>query len=289
VAHALTRAGAGTGRVEVLEARGPLDDLDHTAGAAVLRVFPTPAGADGVLPAQWLDLAAEFALGDAKPGDLVAIRLLGAPFSVAASDAAATLHAANAARTWCDLVRGDLRRRVRSASVTYGRAPHLALAAGGPQCDVSALLARFELLCELARDLRGVVYACVDFEPTFGAIGAGLSTAGWRAHGGASPNAVAAELGDSAVPDAFPYQLLGPGHLARRNGRGPLGSPLDDDRTELRLGDPLDWLPLYDTRDAAREQGWTALAGLLVTERELPELVLQRSPGPRLVDPVVAP
>jgi hypothetical protein len=289
VAAALGKAGVAEGRVEVLEPRGPLDQLDHTAGAAVLRVFPTPGGADGVVPPQWLDLAAEFVLGDAKPGELVDIRLLGAPFSVAASDAAATLHAANASRTWCDLVLGDLRRRLRSASITYGRAPHLALAAGGPQCDVPALLARFDLLCELARDLRvGVAYACVDFEPTFGAVGAGLSTAGWRAHGGASPNAVAAEIGDVAVPDAFPYQVLGPGHLARRNGRGPVGSPLDDDRAELALGDPLDWLPSYDTRDAAREQGWKALAGLLVTERELPELLLQRSPAPRPADRLAA-
>jgi hypothetical protein len=278
VAQALHRAGVTEGRVDVLEPRGPLEDLDQTAGAVVLRVFPAPAGAEGVLPPQWMEVAADFVLGDAQPRELVAVRLLGAPFSVAGSDAVATLHAANAARTWCDVAHGDLRRRVRTASLTYGRAPHLALAAGGPKCDVPALLARFDLLCELARDLRPeAAYACVDFEPTFGAIGRGLSTAGWRAHGGASPNAVAAEAGDVAVPDAFPYQLLGPGHRARRKGRGPVGARLDDDRVELSLGEPLDWLPIYDTREDAREEGWTALEGLLLTERELAELVLQRA------------
>ena len=45
--------------------------------------------------------------------------------------------------------------RVRTASITFGSAPHVALAAGGPTCDSSALLARFDLLCEVDRDVGG--------------------------------------------------------------------------------------------------------------------------------------
>jgi hypothetical protein len=279
VADVLADAGVETGTVEIIEPAGPLDALDHTPDAVVLRVFPTPAGADGVLPARWLDLAAEWALGDSAPSELVALRLLGAPFTVTASDAPATLHAAGGARTWCDLVHGNLRDRVRSASITFGHAPHMALAAGGPGCDIPALLARFELLCELARDLQeGVAYACVDLEPTFEHIGAGLSAGGWRAHDGASPNALVGQVGDVAVPDAFPYQVLGPGHRARRAQLGlpSLGQPLEGGRTELELGDPVDWLPRYETRNEARELGWKELRGLLLTDTELATLVAER-------------
>ena len=264
VADALAEAGLDIGTVDIVEPVGPLDALDDTAGAAVLRLFPTPAGAAGVVPPRWLDVAAEWVFGDATANERVAVRLLGAPFSVTTSDAPAVLHAANGARTWCDVVYGDLRGRLRSASLTFGHAPHLALAAGGPGCDIPALLARFELLCELARDLReGVAYACVDLEATFEHIGSGLSAAGWRAHGGASPNMVVGHVGDVAVPDAYPYQVLGPGHRARRQERGPvppgtgvLGRRLEDGRSEVALGDPVDWLPRYETRDDALEQGW---------------------------------
>lgn len=280
VADALSEAGVVTATVEVLEPKGPLDRLDQTADAAVLRVFPHPTGVDGVLPPRWLDVAAEWALGDSAPREKVALRLLGAPFTVTASDAAATLHAAAKAHAWCDLVHGDLAQRVRSASITFGHAPHLALAAGGPGCDVHALLARFDLLCELAHDLGdGVAYACVDLEATFGAVGAGLALDGWRANGGASPNAVAGQVGDIAVPDAYPYQVLGPGHEARRASLGlpPLGEPLDDGRFEVVLGDPMDWLPRYETRAEALEQGWKELAGLLLTDAELVKLTRGRA------------
>jgi hypothetical protein len=284
-ADAVAAAGVADGIVEVLAATGPLDELDDTDGAAVLRLFPTPGSPDGDLPARWLDLAVDWVLGDAAAHESVDIRLLGAPFSVHAADAAATLHAANASRAWCDVVRGNLRSRLRSASVTFGRAPHLALAAGGPDCDVEALLARLDLLCELARDVHdGLGYACVDLEPTFADIGSGLSGSGWRAHGGASPNAVAAQVGDVAVPDAYPYQVLGPGHLARRERRagtgrrlGPLGRPLDGGRVEVAIGDPLDWIPPYETREGARERGWKVLSGLLLTDAELADLLAERA------------
>ena len=284
VADALAEAGLDDGTVDVIEPVGPLDALDDTPNAAILRVFPTPAGAAGILPPRWLDVAAEWTLGDATANEPVAVRLLGAPFSISTSDAPAILHAANGSRTWCDLVYGDLRGRLRSASLTFGFAPHLALAAGGPGCDIPALLARFELLCELARDLReGVAYACVDLEGTFAQIGVGLSATGWRAHGGASPNAVVGQVGDVAVPDAYPYQVLGPGHRARRQQHGPepldtgaLGQPLEGGRSEVALGDPADWLPRYETREEAREQGWTELSGLLLTDPELAELVARR-------------
>jgi hypothetical protein len=163
--------------------------------------------------------------------------------------------------------------------VTFGRLPHLTLGAGGPSCDTKALVARFDLLCEVARHLHeGVAYACVDFEPTFEGIGAGLPTDGWQEHGGAPANVVAGEVGDVRVPDAFPYQIIGPGHVARLDGRTtkvgapPIGDPLPDGRIEIEIGEPTDWLPIFDARHEVLEQGWKLLADLLATDADVTAL-----------------
>jgi hypothetical protein len=217
-------------------------------------------------------------LGDDTAEEVISIRLLGAEFEVAGRDAPATLYAAVAARTWCDLVQGRLDRRLRTASLTFGHAPHLALAAGGPGCDSAALLARFRLLQEVARDVPAA-YACLDLEETFAGIGTGLAGTGWPAQGGAPPNAVVAQAGDVVVPDAYPFQILGPGHLARLRERGQhelAAEPLEDGRAAVSLGDPLDWFPRYDARLDVAEHAVKDLADLLVTDAELSELTRGR-------------
>jgi hypothetical protein len=284
VAEALEAAGIDEATVEVVIPRGPLDDLDLCPSAVVLRVFPLPAGEAGVIPAAWVDVAAEWVLGELASDELVPLRLLGAPFQVPAAEAPAVVHHAVRARAWCDLVQGDLSDRIRTASITFGATPHLAIAAGGPGCDDEAILARYELLCEAAREIRGeVAYACIDIEPTFAELGAGLSPHGWRARGGAMPNVVAAELADTRIPDVFPYQLLGPRHLGRLLELRPestSGERLADGRTEIMIGAPDDWFPWLDGRDEVREVGWIELAPLLVAETELPDLLAARPPRP---------
>ncbi|MDP1820076.1 MAG: hypothetical protein Q8K58_09335 [Acidimicrobiales bacterium] len=279
IAKALTSARLRSATIDVLVSGGPLDELDDTPNAVVLRVFPAPGGVDGEVPAGWIDVAADWVLGELSSSATVPLRLLGAAFEVGAADAPATLHQARAARTWCDLVSGDLRDRVRTASLTFGQTPHLSLAAGGPCCDPPSLLARYELLCDIARELSdGVAYACVDFESTFEMIGLGLSSDGW--HGqrhGAPPNAVAGAIVDVRVPDAFPFQILGPGHLAHlqeraRRGNGAIGEPLDGGRAEVALGASVDWMPSYEAREEEEEHGWKVLSDLLVDDAELERL-----------------
>ncbi|MDQ2648732.1 MAG: hypothetical protein M3Z03_04175, partial [Actinomycetota bacterium] len=284
VARALEDAGLADGLVTVIVPRGPLDDLDLCPAAVVLRVFPLPAGEVGVVPAPWLDLAADWVLGELSGEEQVPVRLLGAHFQVSAAEAPAVLHHAAKARAWCDLVQGDLGDRIRTASITFGATPHLALAAGGPGCDDEAILARYELLCEAARETQGeVAYACIDIEPTFAELGGGLGNDGWRRRGGALPNVVAAELADVRVPDVFPYQLLGPRHMGRLHAVHPeatSGDRLPDGRTEVMIGAPDDWFPWLDGRDEIREVGWIELAPLLVTDAELPDLLSARPPHP---------
>ncbi len=290
VARRLEQAGVADAVIDSPEPGGPLDRLDTCANAVVLRIFPTPAGEQGILPARWIDIACEWVLGDLAPGDTVPMRLLAVEFEVAVADAPAIVHQASLARAWCDVVNGDLQERVRTASITFGRTPHVALAAGGPACDSHALLARFDLLCEVARDLSGdVAYACVDVEPTFEGVGLGLDSGGWREQGGASPNLVAGELCDIVVPDAFPFQILGKGHLARLAELGPdgaaedVGEPVGDDHVEVLVGEAADWLPILDARADAQAEGFALLAPLLVTDEQADELLAAR-PGRQVGD-----
>lgn len=290
VASRLVEAGVKDAIIDAPEPGGALDALDSCANAVVLRIFPSPAGDQGTLPAAWIDIACEWVLGDLAPGDTVPMRLLAVEFEVSVADAPAIVHQASLARAWCDVVNGGLDERVRTGSITFGRTPHVALAAGGPACDTNALLARFDLLCEVARELGSdVAYACVDIEPTFEGIGLGLDGGGWRGKGGASPNLVAGELCDVLVPDVFPFQILGKGHLARLSTAGSdledpaIGEPLGDGQIEVLIGDPADWLPLFDARPDAQAEGFELLAPLLVTDERVDELLADR-PGRQVAD-----
>ena len=293
VARRLEAAGITSARVDAPEPGGRLDRLDTCPNAVVLRLFPPP-GRGAALPATWIDIACEWVLGDRAPGDTVPMRLLAAEFDVAVADAPAILHQASVAGAWCDVVNGNLRERVRTASISFGAAPHVALAAGGPACDGAALLARFDLLCEVARELAGeVAYACVDLEATFEGVGLGFTQRGWRDQGGASPNLVAGELVDVLVPDVFPFQILSQGHLARLATAGapsedpPIGEPLPNGRVEVLIGDPADWLPIYDVREDVQAEGFELLAPLLATTADAS--ALRRGRTGRDAEPTGAP
>jgi hypothetical protein len=295
VVRQLDAHGAGDATVTSPAPGGSLDRLDSCPNAVVLRLFPAPAGEEGILPPAWIDIACEWVLGDSAPSDTVPARLLGIGFDLPAADAPSIVHQASRARAWCDLVNGDLDDRVRTASITFGRAPHVALAAGGPACDSSALLARFDLLCEVARELApDVTYACVDVEETFESVGLGLTDPTWRDRGGASPNLVAGELVDVLVPDAFPYQILGKGHLARFDpdtteaDEPAIGEVVADGKVEVLIGDPADWLPIFDVRADAQAEGWEILEPLLADGPEVDELLAER-PGRQVEDEVPEP
>lgn len=271
LARRLEDQGVGDATVAVPRLGGRLDALDDAPCCVVLRLFPGPATQQ--IPPDWLDVAVEWVTGDLGDADTVGARILSVEHEVAAPDAAGILHECGLARAWCDLVNGDPADRVRTASLTYGKLPHLALAAGGPGVDTAGLLARFELLRDVGRELAaGVAYACLDIEATFEGLGLGLPVDGWRARGGASPNRVAAVAADIAVPDAFPWQILGPGHVARFVEQGeepPPHDALGDGRLEVGLGDPADWLPRSAARLDAQDDALAWLAPLLLDEDEL--------------------
>jgi len=274
----VVEAGFERGAAVLCEVDG-LVDLDECPRAVVLRLFPSPQGSAGQLPAGWIDLAGEWVFGDQDPDTVVRLRVLGVEAEVMAKEAAGILHGCARARAWCDVVTGDVTSRVRTASISFGIAPHVAVAAGGPRCDDAGLLARYDLLAEVARDHAGpsprgrgnerVAYACIDFEDTFGDLGTGLSNAPWADEQGAPPNRVVGRLADHRVPEVFPFQVIGPRHVEALGDTGRSLQPIGDDRWELSLGDPADWLPSTTLRDELRREGWQLLAPLLVSDDAL--------------------
>lgn len=277
IVRRLEKAGVQSATIEAPRRGGALDALDATAQAVVLRLFPRPRGNATVLPLDWLDIACEWVAGDLYDVDDIRLRVLGVEFDVPANEVPAVMHDCGLVKAWCDAVNGELDDRVRIASITFGRLPHLALASGGPQVDPSGLVARFHLLQEVARELAAdVAYACIDFEPTFEGLALGLSPEGWQAQGGASPNVIAREVIDDRVPDAYPYQVLGPAHLDRLGEYGLAFEALGDGRIEITLDEPESWLPGRSERDDVQAQGWDVLAACLVLEEELAALVAGR-------------
>ncbi len=277
-----TDAGFSPGALAVPDIDG-LDDLDRCPRAVVLRLFPPPRGAAGRLPHHWIDLAGEWVFGDQAADADVRLRVLGVELTVPAKEAAGILHACATARTWCDVVTGEVTSRIRTASISFGVAPHVAMAAGGPRCDDRGLLARFELLAEVARECSDAAYASLDFEETFAELGLGVTGSAWLGAGGASPNRVAGRLIDSHVPDAFPFQLLGAGHVEALDPALPGLARVSPDRWELVVGAPDDWLPDGADRDAVRTEAWNLLAPLLLQADEL-DAALERAGTPESLD-----
>ena len=280
VVRRLERAGVESATVDAPVRGGPLDLLDATANAVILRLFPRPRGRATTLPPDWLDIACEWVTGDLGDEDTARLRVLGVEFDVPAQEVSAVVHDCGLAKAWCDAVNGELDDRVRIASITFGRLPHLALAAGGPQVEGPGLVARFHLLQEVARELAAdVAYGCIDFEPTFEGLALGLSPMGWQTQGGAPPNVIARELIDDRVPDAYPYQVLGPAHVARLRETNLAFESLGEGRVELTLDKPESWLPGRPERDDAQAQGWDVLAPSLVLDDDLAALVEARGTG----------
>lgn len=153
--------------------------------------------------------------------------------------------------------------------------PHwLQLAAGGADDDDSLI----ELFYELGAiaDALAPATACswIGFDDN---VRFGLPSV--TDSNGASPTLVE-RCCDEIVIDAFPYQVLGPGHLARLGqseaGDGPLlrsGKQLEGGRVGLRLGEPRAWL---DEPTAARDAGRRHLAGCILTTNEVMDLIRQR-------------
>jgi len=120
-------------------------------------------------------------------------------------------------------------RPLRAAALCSGPLQaHLALGIGGPGATAD-LAEAFEGLMRMARSMvEKLAYAFVDISPTF------LRFVG--VHHPLQP------FCDEAVFGGFPYQILGPGHLARLGNPPPGARPLAAGRFELSVTDLSGWI-----------------------------------------------
>ena len=241
-------------------------------GPSCCACSPSPAGAAGHLDPSWIDVAAEWVFGDQRPEATVRLRVLGVERAVRAAEAAGVLHGCAAAQVWCDIVTGDVGARVRTASISFGAAPHVAIAGGGPTlrrrrparplraAARGGAGAGRRLRLRVPR-LRGVLR-----RPRHGAVAtpSGRSRAGRRRT--RSPDG----LGDRYVPRCSPTSssdpVTSPGcapptRIAAGDGR------VGGDRCEVLVGAPVDWLPTSEVRADVRGDGWELLEPILLRGR----------------------
>jgi len=136
----------------------------------------------------------------------------------------------------------DQGRPLRALALSSGPLQsHLALGAGGPGA-APHLPAIFDGFTSLARRLAAdLAYGFVELAPTF-----------LRFTGASHP---LEPYCDEAVFDGFPYQALGPGHLARLGGPPPGARPLEGGRIELAVGHLSEWISEAEGGATAR-LGW---------------------------------
>jgi len=170
--------------------------------------------------------------------------------------------------------------RFRAAWMSFGGVAitQMVLSAGGPEAtdqDLDALTG--ELTAVARRFSAGVAYAYVSIATGWGSRA--LTSGHWGVSGGKA-SYLLTRVCDEVVFDAFAYQVIGPGHLARLGGALPGAEPLASGRVGLAIGEPSDWLldaydqagaetPSWRTRDPmVRRRGWDLLRPCLVTDDE---------------------
>jgi hypothetical protein len=255
VARRLAEAGVSDAVVAPADREGPLIQLSLVPRAVVLRLYPPPPverHTDAEMPLPWLDEAWSWVSEGLDADSDVMAKISLVEFRLAAAEAPAFLYQSHRARAQSAMVvSGDLEGHLRGASafLCYDE-PNLILAGGGPAAtddDMVALVERFQ---EVARRLApSLAYAFVSIAPTFGTLAFPSQSTDWSRQGGVKSSPLVDQLCDEIVLDAFPYQVLGPGHVARLGGVPPGASSLAGGRVELAVGDPASWLfdPSADT------------------------------------------
>lgn len=138
---------------------------------------------------------------------------------------------------------GDQVRGVGVYGGTVGRVPDLKLAGGGPGASDDEVLAVFDHLRDIVRRAApDLAYGFVSIEPRFDAFFNHFPPTEWSGLGGRPVGEFLEPVCDRIVFDAFPYQVLGPGHAERLGGMPNGAVPLGDGRFELSIGEPADWL-----------------------------------------------
>jgi len=286
VAHLLA-AGVTTATVGAPAQDGPNGRwlLDPWPSSVVLRLYPPPPplklgpGARWAkIPEPWFAEAANWVRGGGEPALWGITGPVG--FPVPPDMAERHLQSCRGAG-FAVLIAGEPSGRCRAAHCTGIIHETMAFGGGGPGTTDDELLDMAGQLITVARRLAPTAaYAHIGFEGRSNALAQRYVPAG-RVHPenritmnpGAGPDTVG-QLCDELALDAFPYQILSPGHVARLGGSlDALTQPaamhvLPEDRIEVTIGELASWLPGASERDPMQATARQLLAPLLLTERD---------------------
>ncbi len=290
IARHLAEAGVGEARIVSPPEGGPLDVLGKLPRAVVLRLFAQPSASlrrPPAVPASWLEEAEAWVSEGLDSDDELWAAVVSVQFPLGLSDVRPFLDGCAETRAGlATLVAGDLKAHIRGANCCFYGLPTLALAGGGPAATDAELLGTMDALIEVARRLAPeVAYAFVSISLTFGGFRAIYPGSEWYRSGGEAPEMVEV-LCDEVVLEAFPYQVLGPGHLERLGGAPQGARPLAGGKVELPLFEPEAWLldesshekQLSQRRRDKRVQGAAreVLSPCLFRDREIDPLYRER-------------
>lgn len=220
-------------------------------------------------------------IGELAPEDPVWIRH-GAHFEVTARDLVSEF------RRWHPkayaMCQGGADRQGRYRRSTFGSSPpSVGLIVGGPGIrDIEEFRVLFGSLREAARRMAlDIVYGYINVGELFWKQDTDWFKLGLRRRrvsGPPAPFGNAVIVADRLVPTAFPYQILSKAHVERLGGRRPGARSLGDDRWELHVGEPEQWLAdgrigsVEDRRSELQRRGLELLAPVLATDREVGDI-----------------
>jgi hypothetical protein len=269
----LSQAGVRKGVIALPPSEGPLDGLEQTPGATILRAYP-PRSMDPVeeppYPEGWVELACDWLLKHGGEG-MVHVRRFVTQFPLLPADVLPF-----AQTGWAILMVGDLASRAWAINLS----PSLVLGFGGPDATDAELVAMAEDFKTLARHLAPqAAQAFVDIAPRFGTFSTIRHGTDWYVEGGEAPHFVD-QVCDEMCFEGFPYQVLGPGHVARvraaAGGLPPEVVPLDHGGAEVAIGDLALWVPGSPDRSVLRARARHVLAPCLKRRGETVLLAEQR-------------
>ncbi len=148
--------------------------------------------------------------------------------------------------------------------------PAIVFACGGPAATDDDLIAAAEGLVALARECaEEASWGFISFESAFHGLTALQHPEDPKRWPKSANRRFAVRLCDELVADAYPYQILGPGHLERLSHEGvslTSAADLGGGKVELAVGSFSNWLLDSPARPAVQDEARSLLSPCMVSD-----------------------
>ena len=281
VARRLTEVGVTSAVIAVPEPSKLFLQLWEIQRAAFLCLYlPPPPGIFGPrppLPLDWLTEATDW-VAEAADGPLW-VWTGTATFRMSPEQVRGSWEQWRERGNWLRVVNtDDATAEIRVLNASYFASPKLGLGRAAATASDADLVEYLDSLIAMARRWApSAALGLADFG-TFNSCTILSVPCDYR-EGYMAFDTVVASLADELVADSYPYQILGPGHVARFASAGgipPGAQPVGGGRFELFLGSPESWLQGSPDRTEERTRGRAVLAPCMLTDDEVFSRLKQR-------------